>query len=288
MPAEQAGGTIACVLCGGTSSLLCDKRPATYFRCNRCGFIVQHPPPPPDAFASYAETEYQGGLYAEYVRAREMKLEHFRRRLTIVQSHCQSGRLLDIGCSCGYFLEVAAAAGFDVHGLEFSASAIAAAAPAVRSRIRRVRVEDLTTGDGAFDVISAFDIIEHLTEPVEFLRRTRTLLSNNGWLVISTPDARHWLRPLMRSRWPMLQPMQHVSLFTGEALTRALTQAGYRHITIGPAFKVLSIDYLIGQLPTLNPRLYTLARAATRVLPHAVRHRWRTINIGEILATATV
>jgi len=105
--------------------------------------------------------------------------------------------------------------------------------------------------------------------------------------VVSTPDAGHWLRPLMGSRWPMLQPMQHVSLFTRAALARALERSGFRTVRIDPAFKVLSFDYLVGQLPTLNPRLHSIASAVNRLLPASVGHKWRAVNIGEILAVAT-
>jgi 2-polyprenyl-3-methyl-5-hydroxy-6-metoxy-1,4-benzoquinol methylase len=186
MSGDVANGQVPCTICGAAGSRLCEKPPATYFRCGGCGFIFQHPLPAAGEFVSYAEAEYQGGLYSEYVRAREMKLEHFRRRLALVQRHHAPGRLLDVGCSCGYFMEVAAAAGFDVQGLEFSASAIAAAEPVLRPKIRRASVEDLTESrDGRFDVITAFDIIEHLNAPIEFLTRARRLLSADGCLVVS-------------------------------------------------------------------------------------------------------
>jgi SAM-dependent methyltransferase len=288
MPADAADRP-GCPICRSTGPARCyDKPPALYFRCADCGFIFQHPLPAPATFVAYAEAEYQGGLYSEYVRARDMKLEHFRRRLALVRKHRQSGRLLDIGCSCGYFMEVASEAGFDVHGLEFSASAIAAAAPQIQSRIRQARVEELSESrDGRFDVITAFDIIEHLNAPLDFLSHARRLLSTEGVLVISTPDAGHWLRALMGVRWPMLQPMQHVSLFSGDALQKALREAGFLEIRITPALKVMSWNYLVGQLPTLNPLLYSAARTATRLLPDRTASRWRAVNIGEILAIAT-
>jgi SAM-dependent methyltransferase len=265
-----------------------DKPPAAYWRCTACGFIFQHPLPSPEAFVSYAETEYQGGLYSDYVRAREMKLEHFRQRLAQVGPDPRPGRLLDIGCSCGYFMEVAQASGYAVQGLEFSKSAIAAAADSVRPHIECAHVEELANAGGErFDLITAFDIIEHLTDPMALLCQARRLLAPKARLVISTPDAGHWLRPIMGSRWPMLQPMQHVSLFSGPALKLALERAGYCQITVGPAYKVLSWDYLIGQLRTLNPVVHSMAGLGAKALPTSVATRWRAVNIGEILAIAT-
>src|SRR5581483_1544562 len=98
---------------------------ATYYICPDCGVIFQHPTPPPASMVSYADAEYEHGLYREYVDAREMKLDHFRHRLKQLSSRIRKGRLLDVGCACGYFMEVGASAGFDVYGLEFSKAAIA-------------------------------------------------------------------------------------------------------------------------------------------------------------------
>lgn len=235
----------------------------------------------------YAEAEYQGGLYSDYVRAREMKLEHFRQRLDRIGPDLRPGRLLDIGCSCGYFMELAQAAGYAVQGLEFSRAAIAAAADTVRPNIHCARVEELADAGERFDLITAFDIIEHLNDPLALLSQARRLLAPKARLVISTPDAGHWLRPIMGSRWPMLQPMQHVSLFSGPALKLALASTGFGEITVEPAYKVLSWDYLVGQLRTLNPTVHAMAVLGTSVLPKSVATRWRAVNIGEILAIAT-
>src|SRR5215469_6099119 len=113
-----------CTICSSARTrLLYRKDGAGYHSCPECHVIFQHPPPPPETMISYANTEYEGGVYREYVQAREMKLEHFRRRLERLLPRVHCGRLLDIGCSCGYFMEVAAANGFEVEGLEFSRAA---------------------------------------------------------------------------------------------------------------------------------------------------------------------
>jgi 2-polyprenyl-3-methyl-5-hydroxy-6-metoxy-1,4-benzoquinol methylase len=282
--------SLTCAICGSTAvARHCLKPPATYYRCRSCSFIFQHPPPSKADIHAYADTEYKaGGLYDEYVRARTMKIEHFRRRLAGIAPQLPSrGRLLDVGCSCGYFMEVAAEAGYEVHGLEFSEHAIAAAAPHIRPLIVQATVDDVARDRAAsYDVISAFDIIEHLETPLEFLGQARRLLTPQGRLVLSTPDVSHWLRPVMGARWPMLQPMQHLSLFSREALRIALTNAGFRPLVLGPAHKVLSFEYLIGQLSTLNPLIHTTLGAATRLVPSRTMQAWRAINIGEVLAIA--
>jgi 2-polyprenyl-3-methyl-5-hydroxy-6-metoxy-1,4-benzoquinol methylase len=236
---------------------------------------------------SYADAEYERGLYRDYVEAREMKLAHFRSRMDSVSARIPKGRLLDVGCSCGYFLEVAVEHGYEVRGLEFSESAIAAAVANVRGRIVRAGTNQLRGEyESSYDVITAFDIIEHLEDPRQFLGETARLLRPNGALVISTPDAEHMLRYLMASRWPMLQPMQHLTIFSRRALQIALVEAGFGQIVLAPAHKLLSFDYLISQVRTLNPGIHSVLRAATKVMPRHAMSKYRQLNIGELLVIA--
>jgi hypothetical protein len=283
MSGDVANGQVPCAICGAAGSRLCEKPPATYFRCG-CGFIFQHPLPATGDFVAYAEAEYQGGLYAEYVRAREMKLEHFRRRLALVQRHHAPGRLLDIGCSCGYFMEVAAGAGFDVHGLEFSASAIGAATD-VRSRSagqrrgsdrvarRRLRRHHRLRHHRTLECADRFSDARPRAAVAEWL--SRRAAPNEA-----LPDGGLHAIPQAGDQFGAGCP-------TKRRVLRSPVRDFGRTVRIDPAFKVLSFDYLVGQLPTLNPRLHSIASAANRLLPVSVGHKWRAVNIGEILAVAT-
>jgi SAM-dependent methyltransferase len=282
----SASGPQACHICGArTVRSYCRKQDAHYFLCASCDLIFQHPLPAPAAMRDWADAEYTSGAYHDYVAARPMKIRHFEDRLGDVKDRVQPGRLLDIGCSCGYFLEVAASHGFDVQGVEFSRSAIAAASPAMRGRIFEGTLDTLPA-NGLFDVASAFDLIEHVPDPRAFLRRCAALLKPSGTILISTPDTRHFLRFLMGSRWPMLQPMQHLSLFSRRSLERALQAEGFRDVTIRTAYKTLSVDYLIDQIKPLNPVLSATLDTLTRVVPGTMLRKYRRINIGEILAVA--
>ena len=275
-----------CTICGSTRvQRLCRKDNAIYHHCQECGVIFQHPAPPPELMVSYADTEYEAGLYRDYVRAREMKLEHFQRRLEQLLSRVRRGRLLDIGCSCGYFMQVAAAAGFEVEGLEFSSAAIAAADASVRPRIRCTSV-DAFNGNGSYDLITAFDLIEHVPTPKDFLRKVRHLLAPGGCLAMTTPDGGHFLRYLMQSRWPMLQPMQHLTIFSHKAMRWALEETGFGDIRFEPATKTVSYDYLADQLRTLSPALHHGLHLLGRCLPARSRQKYRQVNIGEFMALA--
>jgi len=101
------------------------------------------------------------------------------------------GRWLDLGCAYGYLVAEAAAGGFRASGLDVSAYALgraAAAAPPARGRLARGRAEALPFADGTFDVVSAFDVLEHLLDPDAVLAEAWRVLRPGGVLVGATPD----------------------------------------------------------------------------------------------------
>ena len=276
-----------CVVCATPAEFYCLKPPASYFRCRSCDAIFQHPMPSLQEMAGYADREYSEGVYKEYVAARDLKYLTFRARAARIERRTRGRRLADIGCSCGYFIDVALEHGFDATGVEFSPVAIAAASNEARPRIIQGDVNTLhAMQQASFDVVTAFDIVEHVLDPVQFLTQLKGLLKREGLLAITTPDTGHVLRPLMGTRWPMLQPFQHTCLFSAKSLRMALETAGYADIEIMPARKVLTADYLAGQIKTHNPLLAHLYDTLSRALPRKWRDLPLSVNIGEIMAFA--
>lgn len=280
-----------CPICTQPAQFYCRKKTASYYRSQDCGLIFQSPLPSPKAMASYAANEYADGMYKDYLQAREMKLETFRRRLPDIQAlmHTDRGKpkLLDVGCSCGYFIDVALDAGFDAYGVEFAQEAVNAASPAAKPRITHGNVNSIgREGSGTYDVVTAFDIIEHTEAPIDFLHMLRALLKPQGLIVLTTPDTGHFLRRLMGARWPMLQPLQHTFLFSKASMNRALRDTGFTEIQAKTARKSLSMDYLLNQVKSSNPMIYGLYRLIAPSIPSPIRQKARSVNIGEFLMTA--
>jgi SAM-dependent methyltransferase len=233
----------------------------------------------------FADAEYSGGVYRDYVAARELKCRTFRDRLASIQGAGQ--RLLDVGCACGYLIDVALEEGYDAYGVEFSDAAAAQASLSARARIVVGSVEAMARQRlGEFDIITAFDIIEHTRDPVAFLGELHGLLRPGASLLLTTPDVLHPLRWVMGARWPMLQPLQHTFLFSRLSMRMALERAGFTLARIDRATKCLTPEYLASQIEGHNPRLWRLYRALSRVIPQTIRHRAVNVNIGEMLVLA--
>lgn len=281
-------GEPLCVLCALPARASYRKGTARYWECTRCGLLFQHPLPDPGEMQGFAESEYASGVYQEYVRARDLKKSTFHERLTLLRKYVPTGRLLDIGCACGFLIDVALDLGYDAYGVEFSAEAISLASPEAKPRITQVNADELGADDlgGAFDVLTAFDIVEHSLAPLGFLERTARLVAPGGILALATPNSRHPLRYVMRSHWPHLQPLQHTFLFSKKSMRAALERVGLHVLSIQRAYKVLSADYLATQIEEHNPAVHRVYRVGSRLLPRSLAQRPFRVNIGEMFAVA--
>ncbi len=279
---------IHCPVTGEPARFYRKKGNASYYIAPAAGVIFQAEAPGRAAMATFAEAEYQSGLYREYAEARDIKLRTNRWRLSVIAGHVHGGRLLDLGCSAGFFLEVAQAAGFDVTGIEWSPAARAKAQPAVRDRILVGDIEQtlLQPELGKFDVVTAFDVIEHVPDPAALVALIRKVLKPGGLLVLTTPDTGHWLRYAMGGSWPMLQPSQHLVLFSRRAMDRLLGAAGLEPDLLRSARKVFTLRYLFGQLRALTPAIWKTYRVLARFVPGRLLDAEFTANIGEFLVIA--
>jgi SAM-dependent methyltransferase len=285
---RRSARNATCPICKAVARPYCRKEMALYYHCGSCDTIFQDPMPTAESMAAYVDQEYSAGRYKDYVEARDLKLLTFRERAKQIVAKSGRGRLLDVGCACGFFVEAALEAGFDAHGLEISPVAIEAAPEVVRPRLVQGDVNHLVgRAETPFDVVTAFDIIEHTFDPIAFLESLTPLLRPGGLLVLTTPDTRHFLRYAMGKWWPMLQPMQHTILFSPLSASAALRKVGFTSIEIVPARKVLTADYLSKQVSLHEPVVGRAYGMASRVVPSAILERPVGVNIGEIMVFAT-
>jgi 2-polyprenyl-3-methyl-5-hydroxy-6-metoxy-1,4-benzoquinol methylase len=279
--------TILSPVNGLPARFYCKKGPAIYYLEPKSGLIFQAHAPSVADMSRYADQEYSSGAYKKYAAARDLKIATARPRIAAIKTLATGRRLLDVGCATGFFLELAAAEGFVVHGVEFSNVAISLAREDIRANIICGDVNSLLKqGTDKFDVVTAFDIIEHVQDPVQFLEDIRTMLAPGGLLALSTPDTGHFLRYLMGSNWPMLQPMQHTVLFSRRSIAALFECCGFVEVKLETAHKYLTLDYLGDQFMATNPTVHRLYGYLRRLLPAAFRSRAFRVNIGEFVAYA--
>ncbi len=238
--------------------------------CRRCGIRFRSPREDDSTILSHY-TSVEDTVYLENEPARAVT---FRRALDRLERHVPvRGPLLDVGCYTGVFLDVAAARGWPVTGVEPSRWA----AEAARAKGHEVHGGTLATAALAparFAVVTMWDALEHYTDPVAELRRARAVTRPGGYLALTTMRIDAPVVRLLRRRWPWYMRM-HLSYFTPATVERALALAGWRLTHLHGYSHVVTWDYLFLKLGGYAPRAGGLLRRALARL----RLSGRTVSI---------
>ncbi len=230
---------LACNLCGGIEHVpLFRKNGFELVRCAGCGLAFIANPPRADEVAQLysAAAAYHGALLDPadpgFAAMRKIARQHvrmLRRSLRAVQGL----RLLDVGCSSGLFLDQARTAGFEVHGAELSADTAAFARSHFGLEVHAGDWREAGYAEGSFDVITLFDVIEHLPDPFAELVAIRRLLKPGGLLLQSTPNIDGLFPRLSYALakrldyWPHPEPPHHLYQFSDRTLSEMTERAGY-------------------------------------------------------------
>jgi len=155
----------------------------------------------------------------------------------------QKGRLLDIGCATGVFLDMASKQGWEVEGLEVSTDLAAYARDNFGLKVHCLDLAEDHLESPPFDVATMFDLIEHIPNVNEMIKGCRNILSDEGILIIRTPTEEGLLRDiakivyngsLKKLELPMLwfYSFEHIQSFSFRSLTRLLEQHNFSVIKV--------------------------------------------------------
>jgi len=249
-------------------------------QCRHCGLVYANPRWPSDVVLD-AYTAVEDETYVEERAGREMTFRHHLRRMERVVGPPGGRALLDVGAYIGVFVEVAAAAGWRAQGVEPSAWA-AAEAQRRGLPVYNGTLDSAELPAGSFDVITLWDVIEHLADPAGELERARHLLRPGGWLVVHTMDIRAPMARLMGRRWPWLMDM-HLYYFSRQTLRALHERHGYEVVSQAAEGRYLRLGYLASRVGGLQPRLGRLAHAAVNAL--GLREAAVPVNFGDLVTT---
>jgi len=225
---DQSKNTIyvRCNLCGAddTSPWL-EGSAGKVVICNKCGLIYVNPRPP----IEWVQEIYDEDYSSYFIKRAPKKLRRARRILKGIHKLTRPpGRLLDIGCSAGFFIQASKEAGWDVDGVEPSLSATTYAFQTYGLKIFNGLLEQAAFPARSFDVITSFNAIEHDEDPLNHLREICRILKDDGLVLIWTPDASHpWAR-CHRKKYFMVDRIEHLYYFHRKVLYRMLDAAGLR------------------------------------------------------------
>lgn len=252
--------TERCLLCGKSAfTPWFEHPPYTVVQCNHCGLVEVHPKPKPGSlYELYQEAYFKSPSaqhvgYQDYVGELENYLRTFRNRYHCLRRFLsRNDAVLEIGPACGAFLKVLQTEGFsNLHGVEISRFAVQQAASLLGNSV------DLRNGylqdqqfDRRFNAVVLWDVLEHLPNPLEELRRIHSLMNPDGCLILETQDVGSLLARLAGKRWHMYKFPEHIYHFNRKTITRLLTKAGFRVVvmTKRAAGKYLSGEFILERI----------------------------------------
>lgn len=283
---------VPCVLCGSVAcSPAYTKFGLTIVECSGCGFHFVNPRHPKEVvWQRYSEdyfvNEYlpANGVLNGQVDHQANEARHGPTLALLERELGRTGRLLDIGSGAGLFIAAAARRNWSAVGLELSSTGVEFARTKLGVDARQGTAESLASLGETFDVVTMFDVIEHLYDPVEVLRLSRSVLRRGGLVMISTPNYDALSRLALGTDWAILSPLEHLYYFTAKTLRQAFYLAGYS------SSRIYNQHDAWGLFETVNPH-HTNApdsirsRVYTRLVPRMHRY-YRLIQragVGDIL-----
>ena len=264
-----------CYLCNARVIKFLTKNGFTIYRCDNCGLArtdLQK-----DYF-QFVESHYNKGYftgdptrsaYVDYKDDKKFIVKNLNKFLEKVRKYKPSGKLLDVGCALGFLVELARSRGYDAYGFDASTYAVEEASELVGSkRIQHGIISKVHYEKKSFDVITMFDIFEHLDDPRADLRKIFSWLKDDGILIIATGDTESVLSKLLGRKWTFYIPPQHLFFFNKKNLSTLLDQEHLKPIEWFRIAKWLSLRYVLHLARTTGE-----SRLAQLVYPFARRSR---------------
>lgn len=229
--------------------------------CGDCGLLYGNPAVSSDsglsaykeaAFDSSQESRFAAQTYAKFVAD----------QLSSIGSRKKA---LDIGAGDGAFLEELVQLGFrDVTGVEPSAAPIACSKPDVRKMIRHDIFRARDFEGERFDLVTCFQVMEHLWKPLELARDVNSLLKPGGLFVTVTHNLRALSARLLGNKSPIFD-IEHLQLFSERTIRALLQQSGFSDIQVVPVWNRYPIHYWMKLAPlpqNLKRRLIDITKQA--------------------------
>jgi len=244
----------ACLACGHVSPqrYLYAVNGCGVFKCEECGLgrsETAHFDP-----GAYYTKEYFSGQhadgYGDYRGSEPVLRREFAHTVAVIQRHCAGGRLLELGCAYGFFLQEAKRC-FDVAGIELAADAAEHCRRGGLNVSTGVADARNLASLGAMDVIVLLDVIEHLPDPRETFRLCVGHLNPGGIIVLTTGDFSSLYARLAGARWRLMTPPQHMWFFTPESIRRLAQSLGLTVESVDHPWKLVPLSLVSFQLRRL-------------------------------------
>lgn len=257
--------------------------------CKGCRLIRLEPRPTPEELAHYYPPEYwyepdaDAASRIEEGYRRFVLRDHVNFVVRAIEDSQETGLMLDVGCGGGLLLKMLSERGLSVLGLE--KSHLAAQAAWKRNRVAVVcgDLADSPVERGTCAAVTMFHVLEHLHDPVSYLRSARDLLLPGGRLVVQVPNASSWQFLMFGEHWNGVDVPRHLVNYRQRDLENLLEYCGFQVLRR----KHFSLrDNPAGFASSIAPGLDPMARRVRKVRESPALKLWKDLlYFGILLAS---
>jgi len=231
---------VPCPICGSEESrvvlrrgdlMLSSEGEFTVTECLACRHQFLNPRPTREAIHEHYEDEYDQFIVAgQENRLRQLDHDYGqRKRLRLLKRHIAGGRLIDVGCGgCAFLLSASRSGDWDVLGIEPSAATAEACRSLLGLSVMTSSWEGADVPAESADVITLWEVLEHLHDPLATIRKCYRVLRPGGLLVISTPNRGSLDARLFGPYWVGYELPRHLHMFRQEHLQEILAAEGLK------------------------------------------------------------
>lgn len=264
---------VYCNLCAHTKHQPhCPENGLGLVKCKNCGLVfVGEQPEPQELYALYGETYFhndESGVvgYNDYIADEANIRKTVNKRFEIIEEYTDKGRLLDVGCAMGFFIDEAHKRGWEVAGLDVSQFA----AEYVKERFGHDAYNgsllDFDFPEDSFDLVTMYDVIEHVPDPKAYVQAVAKIIKQGGIFELATPDIGSIPARLTGKSWIGYKlSEEHVYYFSVKTLTRLLDEAGFDVVNVRHVGKFVTLNLFLDRLgfyvPVLAKPLQALEKA---------------------------
>jgi len=190
-------------------------------KCGACGFVFAQAIPSMEEL----EKHYEGYSRNDYLSP--ITIKRYNELLDYFEQFRKTGKLIDVGCGIGYFLEEAKKRGWEVYGTEYTDEAIKICeAKGIIMKKGVLNPADFEAS--SFDVITSFEVLEHINNPQQEIENFNTILRSGGLVYLTTPNWNSLLRYRLKAAYNVITYPEHLSYYTKKTIAKLFQSKGFK------------------------------------------------------------
>jgi len=229
-------------------------------KCNNCGLIYINPRLKQNLIVQgYSEGSDEN--FVSQAKGRELT---FEKSLRLIEKYSKKGKILDIGTAGGSFLQVAKKNGWKVYGIEPNKWLCNWSKKHYGLDVKPGTLSDYKFEDAYFDVVTLWDVLEHVSDPKNLLKEINRILKKDGLLVINYPDIESLIAKFMGRKWVFFLSV-HLFYFTPKTIKKMLKLTGFETLLIKKHYQKLALGYLMFRIHVYSKLLHKIGSKVVKL-----------------------